>query len=170
MKQRALVFPGWLVSSSCPLSSSCKIWLAEMADRADVDGSVAWPIEEMAKDMCVVTETARKNITLLRDAGYIRMLTQQERVQGLIAKRSWSAWNGAGAYQCVWCHCFTTTIHHHHYPVPKSKGGIAIVDVCANCHAEFHTDHHTYFLTVPFWDEWFSKIQEQEESSNELSL
>ena len=170
MKQLDLVFPRWFLLKSFGLSYQCFVFLAEMANLADANGAITFSLEEMADMTGVKTSTIRNYLILLSDAGCIRQLTQQERVQRLIDKREWSDGNGNGAYQCVWCHCFTTTIHHHHHPIPKCQGGTEIVEICANCHAEFHTDHHTYFITVPFWNDWFSKIQEQEERSNELSL
>jgi hypothetical protein len=39
---------------------------------------------------------------------------------------------------CSWCRCVTAWLHEHHYPVTKSDGGSETVDICPNCHAEFH--------------------------------
>lgn len=40
--------------------------------------------------------------------------------------------------KCDWCGCKTNAIQKHHYPIPKSKGGIATVNICPNCHYEYH--------------------------------
>ena len=40
--------------------------------------------------------------------------------------------------KCAWCGCITTTLHDHHYPVQKSKGGTETVSICSNCHTEYH--------------------------------
>lgn len=40
---------------------------------------------------------------------------------------------------CAWCGKKTTVIHKHHYPVPKANGGTQIVEICSDCHAEFHS-------------------------------
>ncbi len=49
---------------------------------------------------------------------------------------------------CEWCHCKTGYIHAHHYPTPKSQGGTETVDLCPNCHAEFHylTENKRYII------------------------
>ena len=39
---------------------------------------------------------------------------------------------------CEWCGCKTTVLHRHHYPIPKRLGGTKTVNICSNCHAEFH--------------------------------
>lgn len=39
---------------------------------------------------------------------------------------------------CEWCGCKTTVLHRHHYPVPKRMGGTETVQICSNCHHEFH--------------------------------
>ena len=40
---------------------------------------------------------------------------------------------------CEWCGCKTSVLHKHHYPIPKRLGGTQIVNICSNCHAEFHS-------------------------------
>lgn len=45
---------------------------------------------------------------------------------------------GDGEKTCAWCGCKTTILHRHHYPIPKRMGGTETVDICSNCHGEFH--------------------------------
>ena len=45
---------------------------------------------------------------------------------------------GNGNKACAWCGCKTSVLHKHHYPVPKRLGGTEIVEICSNCHHEFH--------------------------------
>jgi len=40
--------------------------------------------------------------------------------------------------RCSWCNCSTTSLHEHHYPLSKSKGGKQVIGICPNCHSEFH--------------------------------
>lgn len=47
--------------------------------------------------------------------------------------------------KCEWCGHRTTTLHRHHYPVPKRLGGKDIVNICANCHTEFHAKEAKVF-------------------------
>ena len=46
---------------------------------------------------------------------------------------------GLGNFSCKWCGIKTLTLHAHHYPIPKSKGGTETVLICPNCHYEFHS-------------------------------
>lgn len=39
---------------------------------------------------------------------------------------------------CEWCESQTYILHSHHFPIPKKDNGKETVDICANCHAEFH--------------------------------
>lgn len=41
--------------------------------------------------------------------------------------------------ECEWCQSLTFTLHQHHYPVYRCKGGKNVVRICANCHSDFHT-------------------------------
>lgn len=45
---------------------------------------------------------------------------------------------GEGGKMCAWCGCKTSSLHKHHYPIPKRMGGIETVEICSNCHTEFH--------------------------------
>lgn len=40
---------------------------------------------------------------------------------------------------CNWCHGRTISLQSHHYPVSEKDGGTSTIDVCANCHFEYHT-------------------------------
>lgn len=46
--------------------------------------------------------------------------------------------NKGNWFECEWCGCKTTAIQKHHYPIPKSKGGTETVNICPNCHYEYH--------------------------------
>lgn len=46
--------------------------------------------------------------------------------------------NKGNGFECEWCGCKTTAIQKHHYPIPKSKGGTETVNICPNCHYEYH--------------------------------
>ena len=40
--------------------------------------------------------------------------------------------------KCEWCGKEAYTLHEHHYPIPKAKGGTETVSICPNCHYTFH--------------------------------
>lgn len=39
---------------------------------------------------------------------------------------------------CAWCKSQTYKIHAHHYPISKKNKGLETVNICTNCHTEFH--------------------------------
>lgn len=45
---------------------------------------------------------------------------------------------GVSKNRCGWCGCKTAILHEHHFPIPKSKGGVETISICPNCHTEFH--------------------------------
>lgn len=45
---------------------------------------------------------------------------------------------GEGEKICAWCGCKTTLLHKHHFPIPRRMGGKETVEICSNCHNEFH--------------------------------
>ena len=47
--------------------------------------------------------------------------------------------NVPGLRKCAWCRGKTLILHAHHYPVQKQHGGAETVDICPNCHTEFHS-------------------------------
>ena len=63
---------------------------------------------------------------------------------------------GEGSKVCAWCGCKTTSLHKHHFPIPKRLGGKETVDICSNCHNEFHVmegkiygDRHSDVTKLP---------------------
>lgn len=40
--------------------------------------------------------------------------------------------------KCEWCGQECYTLHEHHFPIPKHKGGTETVRICPNCHYTFH--------------------------------
>lgn len=49
---------------------------------------------------------------------------------------------------CFWCKCTTYILSKHHYPIRKKDNGQETIDICCNCHMEFHhlVDHAFYRL------------------------
>ena len=39
---------------------------------------------------------------------------------------------------CEWCEGQTYLLHKHHFPISKNDGGEETVNICANCHYEYH--------------------------------
>ena len=51
------------------------------------------------------------------------------------AKRPQEVKNGV---PCQWCGGTTLNLNSHHFPIPKSKGGADVVNICPACHYDFH--------------------------------
>lgn len=39
---------------------------------------------------------------------------------------------------CEWCMGTSPLIEKHHFPIPRKNGGKEVVNICANCHGEYH--------------------------------
>lgn len=39
---------------------------------------------------------------------------------------------------CEWCDSNVIYLQEHHYPVPREEGGMEVVNICPNCHYDFH--------------------------------
>ena len=40
---------------------------------------------------------------------------------------------------CLFCGWFNSSLDSHHYPIRSKDGGVDTIDICPNCHREFHT-------------------------------
>ncbi len=64
--------------------------------------------------------------------------------------------------QCSWCKCLTAELHSHHYPIPKAKGGKKTIEICPNCHCEFHRlTGRGFFRVTKFYREMIETCQNQ---------
>lgn len=61
-------------------------------------------------------------------------------------------------YTCAWCKSDTFILHEHHHPTPKSEGGKEIVQLCPNCHFEYHYLERLRFYTVNLDHEMFIEV------------
>lgn len=100
--------------------------------------------------MMMAEKTARLTIKAMEEMGivYRHQMSQEEAIAILQGKVPQS--HGFFSQSCQWCGATTKTLHAHHYPIPACKGGTETVDICPNCHAEFHqlTDHPVILLTA----------------------
>lgn len=56
----------------------------------------------------------------------------------LLKSKSPQRIKGAAKF-CFWCKGSTYSLQEHHYPIPRSKGGTEVIQVCPNCHYEYHS-------------------------------
>ena len=70
-------------------------------------------------------------------------------------KQSWSYSSLTPNARCSWCKCSTFTLHSHHWPVKKCEGGCQTIDICPNCHVEYHflTDEGLILLKSQYAEE-----------------
>lgn len=70
-------------------------------------------------------------------------------IRGIIrAKRPQSSSNSIFDKVCSWCGANTAILHGHHFPIPQCDGGEKIVNICPNCHYEFHTMENSKFYSA----------------------
>lgn len=82
-----------------------------------------------------VSSTIRSRIVNSVDSA---LSFEYEAIKGDVLKNK-----GQGNKTCEWCGRKTTVLHKHHYPVPKRAGGTEVVNICSNCHHEFHLQETT---------------------------
>lgn len=68
----------------------------------------------------------------LKRLNLIKITTNYEEAKKLVLEQK-----GRGDI-CEWCGCKTNAIQKHHYPIPEAKGGKKTVNICPNCHYEYH--------------------------------
>ncbi|MBY9013617.1 MAG: hypothetical protein KGD70_14680 [Candidatus Lokiarchaeota archaeon] len=96
-------------------------------------------IDDIYNDLPIIGRTTMINLVnkMIMD-GYLKeiVLTNIEKYK-IISNKQMDGL-GIGNRTCDWCSCKTTTLHKHHYPIQKKDGGIQLVNICPNCHYEFH--------------------------------
>jgi len=66
-------------------------------------------------------------------------------VQQILKSKALST-TGYGRLTCSWCDCQTLVLSNHHFPVPAKEGGMDTVEICSNCHTEYH-----YLINQPIY-------------------
>lgn len=97
-------------------------------------------LKELQNNNYIIIKTLEKD--------YIVSLLKNKKMQGL----------GHGNLVCCWCGVNTTTMHSHHYPVSKKDGGKETIEICPNCHHEFHFDNNLNKVILNFGSKIISEI------------
>jgi hypothetical protein len=118
------------------LPSSAKLLYGELTALSNEKG-FCWATNEYFAELYGVhNKSISRLISQLEKKGYVKISHDDEIVQKLKDKNLKGY--GIGNEICSWCQINTSVLHGHHYPIPKSKGGTEIIDICPNCHHEFH--------------------------------
>jgi hypothetical protein len=81
------------------------------------------------------TKTIQRSLEFLLSKGYVVLSeTSPEEAKEIVLKNKRNC-----KFKCEWCGCGCNVINKHHYPIPKSMGGANLVNICPNCHCEFHS-------------------------------
>lgn len=121
------------------LSPGAKIFFGEITACCDKEGIYVLNTENKAIAFNTTKETIKKWCAELIANEFVCKVTCNNLVEQLKAKNMKGL--GFGNNECEWCNVKTSVLHKHHYPIPKSEGGTDIVNICPNCHHEFH--YHT---------------------------
>jgi hypothetical protein len=89
-------------------------------------------------DRILSTRRIKIELKVLEELNLISMnyLTPEEIVTILRGKKLDR--KGIGTKKCNWCGCNSFRLHSHHYPISKAEGGKEVIDICSNCHLEYH--------------------------------
>ena len=118
------------------LTPNAKLLYGDITGLADKNGLCKIGIDKLSND-CQTTRALLNNyLKELSKHHYITIV--KLRFDAEILKLKNLNGYGIGNKKCVWCKINTSVLHKHHYPTPKKSGGIETVNICPNCHHEFH--------------------------------
>lgn len=120
------------------LSASAKLLYGDLLVFMDEKGLFYDSIDVLPVSEIEGKSKIKRWLKDLEKNNYIKIHSENDIVQILKNKNMHGL--GFGNKTCVWCGVKTSVLHSHHYPVPRSKGGLKTVDICPNCHHEFHFD------------------------------
>lgn len=126
------------------LSISAKCVYVEMTANMEPDGTVSINKNQLAKNLDRTVKSVSDGIKKLIEADYITEVNIDDIVHHL--KNNGLNGLGVGVYKCSWCGIKTNVIDKHHYPIPRSEGGTEVIEICPNCHAEYHRCESSYVI------------------------
>ena len=128
------------------LIPSAKLLYGEIAALCDENGE-CWLNNQYFADLYDVNKISISHwIKNLVNRGYITF-SQDENIVSKLKSKKMDGF-GYGSQECSWCQVKTSVLHKHHYPIPKMSGGTDTVDICPNCHHEFHYHQNKIKLTL----------------------
>ena len=132
------------------LSANAKLLYGEITALCNEKGYCFASNAYFAKLYNVEDRTVRRWISCLVKKGYIKsekVIEESADIVQILKNKNMEEM-GYGENICEWCKVKTTTLHFHHYPIPKSKGGTEGVFICPNCHHEFHSNDLARYLKL----------------------
>lgn len=128
------------------LTPNAKLLYGEITALCNEKG-YCWASNSYFSDLYNVSKVSiSKWLKQLEEKNLVNVESEEDIVNILIAKHMKGL--GFGSKVCIWCGVYTSVLHEHHYPIPKSKGGTEIVSICPNCHHEFHYHEKTIKLNL----------------------
>ena len=77
--------------------------------------------------------------SLVKKGLLVRKTISPEEAVSILKNKSPSTFNTAFTTKnCEWCNSTTFILQQHHYPIKKKDNGKKIVNICPNCHSDFH--------------------------------
>lgn len=129
------------------LNPSAKLLYGEITALCNEKGYCWETNDQFSKLYGVSIKSVSKWMNQLVNRGYITLVGEKDIVKKLKSKDMKGL--GFGDEICEWCGVHTSVLHKHHYPIPKSKGGTKVVNICPNCHHEFHFHKKQIKINLP---------------------
>lgn len=128
------------------LTANAKLLYGEITALCNEKG-YCWATNGYFADRLECSQTSiSRLIKQLANRGYVSIKTENNIVEQLISKNLNGF--GFGNSVCDWCGIKTSVCHKHHYPIQKKDGGKETVNICPNCHNEYHYGYLTIFLNM----------------------
>lgn len=109
---------------------------AELTRWMDNEGLCDITKHDLMESFKVTKPTIAKSLKRLKERNYIQDYADGGIVEKLKAKKMEGL--GIGKKTCLWCKVKTYVTHSHHYPIRREDGGTETIEICPNCHHEFH--------------------------------
>lgn len=92
-------------------------------------------------------QTIKASLLKLEKMGVIKISkTNPQKISEILINKNLIS-KGVGNKLCQWCKIKTFILHKYHFPIPKNKGGTMTVNICPNCHSDFHAMEYEIFIT-----------------------
>lgn len=131
------------------ISDKAKLIYCELLYLSNENKEVSIDIERLSKLYNVSIHTMNIILKELKKNGYIdRLQNSYKSIKEMVKTNNSN--KGVGNKICEWCGIKTFVLCEHHFPIPKRDGGNKTVNICPNCHNNFHFIESTkiYLLLI----------------------
>ena len=130
------VYIPYFIMQDKELNVTNKMVYGELTRWVDSEGLCDITKHDLMESFKLTKPTITRALNRLKAKKYIQDYEEGGIVEKLQSKNMKGL--GIGKKICLWCKVKTYVTHSHHYPIRKEDGGTETIEICPNCHHEFH--------------------------------